>query len=379
METNNNRKLYKFIFRERVNRNVHNVWNFSDEAKEILNIAHKKGILAFHKTHKSKEKSGSTIPKFVGGFIYERWSILEARFSFFRRTKNLRNNSKSTYAIFRENQIDGSKNPIELRKKKLLSKHIQEIGYKPFCNDFPWNKSHDIIGVQGTAFAVSPNFFLTARHNVIENYMTENEKDISKKLILVREYREGKENVKRDIKKFKIHDFGKRKKDDWALIELIDGKENEDYCELDWEEKSWEFEKSDRLFLSRNDVSTKTQAKNYLEKLVEIYSYGHPLGLSQKFFYDSQILWNKGSRSFLSNIDAFNGCSGSPVFSAATDKVIGLLYQGFGSLIEENGCTKVKRVNSIEMLNNYEGEEIIKASYLAKKIKKTIIKDIQEN
>jgi HEAT repeat protein len=61
---------------------------------------------------------------------------------------------------------------------------------------------------------------------------------------------------------------------------------------------------------------------------VELYMLGHPYGLPIKFVDNGFVQRNQQKDFFSSNLDAFGGNSGSPVFNKATGDVEGLLCSG---------------------------------------------------
>ena len=56
---------------------------------------------------------------------------------------------------------------------------------------------------------------------------------------------------------------------------------------------------------------------------------GNPSGLPTKIADDAQVLSNRASRTFSTNLDAFPGNSGSAVFNAETGEVEGILVKGW--------------------------------------------------
>ena len=68
-----------------------------------------------------------------------------------------------------------------------------------------------------------------------------------------------------------------------------------------------------------------------------LYMLGFPLGLSLKFTHTAWVTDESpsNSRHFHSNLDSFHGNSGSPVFDAYSDKVIGILVAGRCPFVEK--------------------------------------------
>ncbi len=59
-----------------------------------------------------------------------------------------------------------------------------------------------------------------------------------------------------------------------------------------------------------------------------VYILGHPCGIPLKYAGDAKLLKKKDPNWFECDLDAFGGNSGSPVFDANTNKVIGILIRG---------------------------------------------------
>ncbi|MGZ3788391.1 MAG: trypsin-like serine peptidase [Bacteriovorax sp.] len=72
-----------------------------------------------------------------------------------------------------------------------------------------------------------------------------------------------------------------------------------------------------------------------------LYVLGHPSGLPMKYT-DSATLNKNLDKVFESNLDVFGGNSGSPVFNANTNKVIGVVSQGHADWV--GGSCKVEKV-----------------------------------
>lgn len=62
-----------------------------------------------------------------------------------------------------------------------------------------------------------------------------------------------------------------------------------------------------------------------------VYTIGYPVGLAVKITrpYDAKVFF-VGKNAFYTNIDAFGGNSGGPVFDSKTNKIIGILITGYG-------------------------------------------------
>lgn len=82
-----------------------------------------------------------------------------------------------------------------------------------------------------------------------------------------------------------------------------------------------------------------------------VFMLGHPFGLPLKHTRNAHVIFHEPtSRAYVTNLDAFEGNSGSAVFNSK-DEVIGILTNGTPSLsfVEDKilGCSRVNRCNSI--------------------------------
>ena len=88
----------------------------------------------------------------------------------------------------------------------------------------------------------------------------------------------------------------------------------------------------------------------------KVFTIGYPLGMAVKIDRpeDSEIKL-VGKNTFQTNIDAFGGNSGGPVFDSNTKKIIGILVTGFGGEfdyeLKEDIIFKVKLSTSIDGMN----------------------------
>ena len=68
-----------------------------------------------------------------------------------------------------------------------------------------------------------------------------------------------------------------------------------------------------------------------------IYVIGYPSGLPEKVAAGARILASNRD-FFTANLDTFGGNSGSPVFDAASDTVVGVLVRGATDYVRRGGC-----------------------------------------
>jgi hypothetical protein len=74
-----------------------------------------------------------------------------------------------------------------------------------------------------------------------------------------------------------------------------------------------------------------------------LYAIGYPLGLPLKYSYNALIRSNDDANYFNSNLDVFEGNSGSPVYDSETNVVEGILVKGAVDL-RNNGSCKIYKV-----------------------------------
>lgn len=96
-----------------------------------------------------------------------------------------------------------------------------------------------------------------------------------------------------------------------------------------------------------------------------IYVIGHPSGLPAKIAAGARVLRSADPNFFDANLDTFGGNSGSPVFSAANNTVIGLIVRGLSDYRESGGC------NVVNTLSDAEGDEdVTKTTAFATRVPK---------
>lgn len=72
----------------------------------------------------------------------------------------------------------------------------------------------------------------------------------------------------------------------------------------------------------------KISSRGKLKKGEGVYMIGHPLGLPKKVALNAHVAKNNHAHYFFSTLDAYQGNSGSPVFSLKTHEVVGILVSG---------------------------------------------------
>lgn len=79
-----------------------------------------------------------------------------------------------------------------------------------------------------------------------------------------------------------------------------------------------------------------------LEKGLPVFTIGYPSGLPAKVADNSTIIEEPNLQKFITDTDAFQGNSGSPVFNAKTGRVIGIVSGGQNDYIRNGSCKVVK-------------------------------------
>jgi V8-like Glu-specific endopeptidase len=80
------------------------------------------------------------------------------------------------------------------------------------------------------------------------------------------------------------------------------------------------------------------QGTNAVALNTSVYVIGHPSGLPAKFAGSARIEGNGSPFYVRTNLDTFGGNSGSPVFNASTNRVIGILVRGAPDYRPNGGC-----------------------------------------
>jgi len=84
--------------------------------------------------------------------------------------------------------------------------------------------------------------------------------------------------------------------------------------------------KLDRKVVGRSPLAYRTSGK--VSSAAQLVVIGHPSGLPTKVAAGSKVLENSGATTFVTNLDTFQGNSGSAVFDANTGMLEGILVQG---------------------------------------------------
>ena len=88
----------------------------------------------------------------------------------------------------------------------------------------------------------------------------------------------------------------------------------------------WALVRVDREITGRKVLELRTNAS--ISNNSGVYTIGHPCGLPAKIADNAQVLYNSSPEFFVADLDTYGGNSGSPVFSAITHQVEGILVRG---------------------------------------------------
>ena len=212
-----------------------------------------------------------------------------------------------------------------------LALHIQNVKQAEFVGNFSQEPSFGF----GTLFLIGKQLALTAAHCVCKKNsenLDPNEQLLDKKIIstyfvvfgfqMTSESSYPKQFPKKDV--YKIKDVVKHqlaRKGNWA----------------DWAILQLDREVEDRVPLPLNFIHKSA-------KEIELYMLGHPQGLPMKFTGGARLLENTHEDYFQSDLDAFEGNSGSPVMNKKTGEVIGILCSGHADLeyFQEGNRRKIR-------------------------------------
>ena len=195
---------------------------------------------------------------------------------------------------------------------EILRDSLQDV--LGFCEDS--NFSHQPQLANCSAALIGPDLVLTAAHclndkmnfgckdyNVVFDYVEEADGSISL----------SPENIY-NCKEVIHHDFDDRFSSTFLDLAII---------------------KLDRKVKDRKPLKMEFRSPSIGE---ELYLLGYPLGIAQKLADNGERTRRKDSpNSFSHNLDSFSVNSGSPVFSAKTNKIIGVHVRGTGGNFQNVG------------------------------------------
>ncbi len=230
--------------------------------------------------------------------------------------------------VEKEKIIKISKDYYQLDTSTTLQMQYQ------LCDDVAFNKQ-PIVGV-GTAFIVDANKMITASHvfqRPLKDYRVVFGYEIINKQGVV-ESRIPKSNI------YELESMYKKQSELDISIFKIKG-----------------FFKGNKLPLTLGNSID-------LELKHDVYMVGYPSGLPKKVAVNAGIVKNNHSQYFYTSLDSFQGNSGSPVFNAITNKVIGVLVSGEIDYIFSGNCYKL---NSCR-IPYCKGEKVIRIEEIMKQL-----------
>jgi V8-like Glu-specific endopeptidase len=110
------------------------------------------------------------------------------------------------------------------------------------------------------------------------------------------------------------------KREVFAARELVGGKNQGD--------EDWALVRLDRPVPKETAAPVKKIRKTRIEDGAPIFVVGYPIGLPLKYAPDAAVRSNESAIYFTANLDTFEGNSGSGVFSAVTQELVGILTGG---------------------------------------------------
>lgn len=132
-------------------------------------------------------------------------------------------------------------------------------------------------------------------------------------------------------------------RDVYAAKELVKRVENGD------SQPDWALLRLDRPVVRRNPVPLAPDST--LVAGLPVYVIGHPSGLPMKFAKGATITTLQ-DRYLFANLDTFSGNSGSPVFDARSNRLVGVLDEGQEDYVARGPC---KVVNLVPQVPGKEG------------------------
>lgn len=231
--------------------------------------------------------------------------------------------SRSIATLIRKNQLtfigtfEGEK--IYRIKKEILADRKDNI-----CPDVRYYSSR-VVG-HCTAFLVNQNSLMTAGHCVGSldpsaiTYVAENVKVIftipKDEMVIINK----KSNSEWTIKESQIFNISTIEKFNESHDDIFD------YAIIKTSKSI-----NQRFPLQIGNWKKVSSEKGYSKKEMKLFALGHPVGLTLKMA-PGEVIYKSKDRFKLA-IDTFHGNSGSPVFSAKSHKVIGILVGGMDDFV----------------------------------------------
>lgn len=96
----------------------------------------------------------------------------------------------------------------------------------------------------------------------------------------------------------------------------------------------------------------------------EVYVVGHPSGLPTKVTLGGKVR-SQQKGYFVTNLDTYGGNSGSAVFSAASNEIVGILVRGESDFVSSQENGKSCRKSNVCSEDGCRGEDVTNISYIS--------------
>ena len=231
---------------------------------------------------------------------------------------------QSVAAIFDKNDedftIDSSgavRVPLESLAKKMLKKE-QILCTNERFKDEP-------SGSRGTAFLITKNIVLTARHCITKEHYHSIKKEHyrNKRLIFGYEKDRDSGNI---VTSFSVNEV-------YKIIDVIPRETDSKKVEDDWV-----IVYLDRDVEGIEPLVLRTEQEVFKDE--GVYTIGHPSGLPKKIADKGIVNATNKSNYFRTTLDIFAGNSGSPIFSENDNKVVGIVVRNGNDYIKVKNCYK---------------------------------------
>jgi V8-like Glu-specific endopeptidase len=120
-----------------------------------------------------------------------------------------------------------------------------------------------------------------------------------------------------------------------------------------------------RLDRPVTDRAPATMTSAPIQDHAEVFMLGYPMGIPLKYANDSRVRFTR-SHSFMTDLDAFGGNSGSGVFSNETNELLGILVSGEDDTYYDKKarCNRLLHCGT----NSCRGETVMKISVLRQRL-----------
>jgi V8-like Glu-specific endopeptidase len=109
--------------------------------------------------------------------------------------------------------------------------------------------------------------------------------------------------------------------------------------------------------------------KNPAQSGDEVFVVGHPSGLPTKVTLGGKVR-SQQNGYFVTNLDTYGGNSGSAVFSAASNEMVGILVRGEADFVNGRENGKTCRVSNVCKEDGCRGEDVTNISYISAALNK---------